>query len=145
MCTGLSFFCRYTMPDPGCYSNKGGTLFFRLGLLNSLSDCHRIIPVLHGKNLEAKGLEPLLHIFCKRKICIPFYCDGIGVIQDDQFSQPPCACQRHDLRRDSLHQAAVSAECKCVMVKDGISISVEHCRHMLFRHGHPHRHAKPGA
>ena len=141
MSAGLALLRRAAVADLRLDRDERRTLLVRLCFLNGHTDSREVVAVLDSQCLEAESLHAFLNILSERKVGTALDGNRIAVIKHDQLREPQRTRQRKRFGGNTLHHAAVAAQCKSVMIDDRISRLVEHRRKMRLGHRHADSHS----
>ena len=114
-------------------------------LLDGSSDCFQIIAVFHGDRLETERFHAFLDILGKCDIRTSLDGNFIGIIEDDQFGQSQCSCQRKRLGGNPLHHAAVAAQHECIVIDYRILLLIKNLCQMSLCSRHTDSHSHTGS
>ena len=141
----VHFICsrkRAAVADNGAHGNQRWFADLGLrrydGLLNTL----HIVAVHHPLHMPAVRLEAVVNILGKAPVGRPIERDQIVVVKHNQLAQPERSRQRGRLMRQALHQIAVAAHDKRVMIHHVEARPVVRRGQMLLRNSHAHAHSE---
>ena len=138
MCRSLALLIGCAVAD-FCFNLDNGGLVRFLRCRNRCLNCVNIIAVRNLLCVPAVSLKAFQHILGKCGCCIALNRNVVAVIQYYNLVQTHCPCQRSRLGGNALLQAAITAECVCVMVYHLKFGCVEFCSQMAFRQCHTNR------
>src|ERR1700741_2291573 len=99
-------------------NNEGGAALGLSKALESLFDPVDVIRITDAQHVPTVGEEPTCNVFGERDARVAFDRDVIVVVNPPQIVEPKMCSQGCSLRRDSFHQASVTADAINVVVED---------------------------
>src|SRR5919106_3047694 len=109
---------RGTVTDMAVQHDERGTVLGLAKDVESVLDALDVVGVAHPQNVPAISQKSRRNVFCKGDMRVSFDGDVVVVVDPTKVVEAQVTRQRRCFRRDTLHQAAVSANGINVIVKN---------------------------
>ena len=142
MCRCRVLFVRAAVSDMRANDNQRRPLPLLLRFVKSAVYRLEIIAVGQILHEPAVSLEAPPHIFVEGQVRRALNADVIVIVKEGEVAETEKPGDRSSLRRDALHQVAVTADAVNVVVYDFVPWTIEMSRQIFFGNSHADRIAK---